>query len=136
MKGNDLNIKLQKKKAPLDRRDAERVHAPFRITFAPESGPRIGTDKGMLADVSMTGCKIASRYPPVFGSKITLFLDLQDGQPALCLPGTTVCRVVGEVFGVKFPAMRSEDRRRLQALVLKWVTQSDSPELRTAFRIV
>ena len=59
----------------------------------------------MLADVSMTGCKIASRYPPVVGSKITLFLDLQDGQPALCLPGTTVCRVMGEVFGVKFSTM-------------------------------
>jgi c-di-GMP-binding flagellar brake protein YcgR len=136
MIGDDLKIKIQKQKAPLDRRDAKRVHAPFRITFVPEAGPRVGTEKGMLADISMTGCKIASRHPPMVGSKITLFLDLQDGQPCLCLPDTSVCRVVGEVFGVQFPAIASEDRRRLQALVLKWVTQSDSPEPRTAFRIV
>jgi len=138
MKSGQLNVSINLKKAHalLDRRYAERALVRYRIAYEGEEAFHGCTGEGQLQDLSKTGCKIVSLNPPRLGSRITLTLYLPDGNPPMNLVGTTVCRVSGHTFGIKFPPLTSEERKRLQAIILKRVTLSDSPRERAAFRIV
>jgi c-di-GMP-binding flagellar brake protein YcgR len=138
MKSSPLNLRINPKKthALLDRRYAERVPVHYRITYEGEKDFDECTGEGTLRDLSKTGCQVISLKPPALGSRITLTLSLPDGKPPLCLVGATVCRVAGHVCGVRFPAMASEERKRVQDMILKRVTLSGSARQRAAFRIV
>lgn len=138
MKSNPLNLTIDPKKAHalLDRRYAERAPVHYRISYAGEKDVAGGRYEGTLRNLSKTGCQVMSLNPPALGSRITLTLELLDGEPPLCLAGTTVCRVAGHVFGAKFAPLTSEARKRIQATIFKRVTLADSPRQRAAFRII
>ena len=70
----------QKAHSLLDRRYAERVPIRYRITYSGEEGARIVRGEGALKDLSKTGCKILGAATISLGSRLTLFLDLEDGQ--------------------------------------------------------
>ena len=67
------------------------------------------------------------------GQTITVVLDLKDGQGPLSLSGALVKWSNEESFGVKFPALTHDQRKRLQELVLKFVSLEGGNY--TAFRI-
>ena len=80
-----LKINNQKPHSLLDRRYAERVPIRYRINYSGEEGARIVTGEGTLKDLSKTGCKILGATTSSLGSRITLLLDLEDGQPPMRL---------------------------------------------------
>lgn|SRR5262245_14758580 len=132
----DLGIDARKAHALLDRREAERVSIECQVTYTPEDGLGGGSQVGTLRDLAKTGCQILSVQPPATGSRITLTLHLPDGQTPMCLVGTTVCQVKGNVFGVQFPPLTSDERRRLQTVIFQRATRGESSGKRAAFRIV
>ncbi len=120
----------------LDRRGAERAPIECPVNFVSEERLNDWSKiEGTLCDLSKTGCQIFSPRPPAQGTQITLTLLLPDGLPPLRLIGTTVRHVRGRVFGAEFLALTPEERRRLQALIFKYVTWSVYSLRRPAFRI-
>ncbi len=121
----------------LDRRGAERAPVVCPVRFSSEERYGDGSNvEGTLCDLSKTGCKIFSLIPPRKGAQITLFLQLPDGMPPLYLIGTTVRHVQGHDFGAEFLPLTPEERRRIQAVIFKFVTWSAYSLRRPAFRIV
>jgi len=121
--------------APLDRRDAERAPIHYRATYTGGEGARLVTTVGSLRDLSKTGCKILGTRLPAMGSILTITLDLEDGQSPLMLTNATVSWITGSIFAVKFPKLSDDERKRVQAVILKHVTFSPSMDHRTAFHI-
>ena len=80
-----LKVNIQKAHVLLDRRYAERVPTRYRITYSGEEGARIVTGEGALKDLSKTGCKILGAATSSLGSRLTLLLDLEDGQAPMRL---------------------------------------------------
>lgn len=120
--------------ALLDRRQAVRVRTHYPVTYGDEATPQLS--KGFLRDMSKTGCSIVSEVSPSPGSMITLTLQLDDGKPPIRLSSTTICWSALDRFGVMFPEMTAEERKRLQEIVWKRVTLSEGTRQRTAFRIL
>ena len=75
-----LKVNNQKAHSLLDRRYAERVPIRYRISYTGEEGARIVTGEEALKDLSKTGCKILGTATSSLGSRLTLLLDLEDGQ--------------------------------------------------------
>jgi PilZ domain-containing protein len=75
-----LKVNNQKAHSLLDRRYAERVPIRYRIRYSREEGARIVTGEGALKDLSKTGCKILGTATSSLDSRLTLLLDLEDGQ--------------------------------------------------------
>ena len=75
-----LKVNDQKAHSLLDRRYAERVPIRYRIAYSGAEGARIVTEEGALKDLSKTGCKILGAATISLGSRLTLLLDLEDGQ--------------------------------------------------------
>jgi c-di-GMP-binding flagellar brake protein YcgR len=120
----------------LDRRGAERAPMECPVSFTSEERHDYRAEvEGTLRDLSKTGCQIFSLQPPSQGSQITLILFLPDGGPPMRLIGTAVRHVRGRVFGAEFLLLTPEERRRLQAIVFKYVTWSVFSLRRPAFRI-
>ena len=117
----------------LDRREAERVALCCHVSYMIEDDGFF-QGEGQLLNVSKQGCRIVGPVLAV-GSVITISLNLQDGKPPLNLAAATVCWEDGYSFGVKFPAIRGEDRQRLQELVLKFATRRGSSQDHTAFHL-
>ncbi len=138
MKANAMSpsIDAQNAHALLDRRYAERASVCHRVTYGAEDDFDACTTEGRICDLSKTGCQIVSVTPPLLGSHLALTLYLPDGKPPLCLVGATVCRVNGNVWGVTFPPLTSDERRRVLEMVLRRVSLSSSVGQRAAFRIV
>ena len=81
-----LKVNTQKAHSLLDRRYAERVSIRYRITYFGEEGARIVAGEGALKDLSKTGCKILGVATNPLGSRLTLLLDLEDGQAPMPSP--------------------------------------------------
>jgi c-di-GMP-binding flagellar brake protein YcgR len=121
----------------LDRRGAVRAPVQCPVSFLSEEQFDDGSTKeGRLLDLSKTGCRISSQHPPQQGSQITLILPLPDGMPPIRLVGTTVCHVRRNEFGAKFQPLTPEERRRVQAVIFKYVTWSPYALRRPAFLIL
>jgi c-di-GMP-binding flagellar brake protein YcgR len=126
----------QKVHSLLDRRYAERVPIRYRITYSGEEGARIVRGEGALKDLSKTGCKILGAATISRGSRLTLFLDLEDGQAPMRLTDVLVSWVAKDSFAVKFPKLSAEERKRLQGVIFKNISASSLDDRRAAFRIV
>jgi hypothetical protein len=121
---------------PLDRRYAERVPLHYQVTYTGAEGARLITSVGSLKDLSKSGCKILGTSLPAAGVTLTVTLHLEDGRAPLCLTDVTVSWIKGSVFAVRFPKLTAEERKRVQEVIWKNVTLSQSKNYRTAFRIV
>jgi c-di-GMP-binding flagellar brake protein YcgR len=131
-----LRVNTQKSHSLLDRRYAERVPIRYRITYSGEEGARIVRGEGALKDLSKTGCKIVGVTESSLGSRITLHLDLEDGQAPMRLTDVLVSWIAKDSFAVKFPKLTPEERKRLQEVIFKNISLSSLDDRRTAFRIV
>ena len=131
-----LKINNQKTYSLLDRRYAERVPIRYRITYSGEEGARIVTGEGALKDLSKTGCKILGAATVSLGSRLTLLLDLEDGQSPMRLTNVLVSWIASDSFAVRFPKLSAEERKRLQDVIFKKISLSSLDDRRTAFRIV
>jgi len=131
-----LKINNQKSYSLLDRRYAERVPTPYRVSYSGQEGARIVTGEGTLIDLSKTGCKILGAVPIPLGSRLTLLLDFEDGQAPMGLTDVIVSWIARNSFAVRFPKLSAEERRRLQEVIWKNVSVSSLDDRRTAFRIV
>jgi len=120
----------------LDRRYAERVPIRCRVSYSGEEGARIVTGEGTLKDLSKTGCKIFGSTTSALGSRLTLLLNLEDGQALLRLTDVTVSWLDKDSFAVRFPKLSAEERKRLLEIVRKNVSLASLDNRRTAFRIV
>ena len=129
-------LKNQKSHSLLDQRYAERVSMWCRISYSSQVGARIVTGEATLKDLSKTGCKILGAAPSSLGSPLTLLLDFNDGQAPMRFTDVTVSRISRDSFAVRFPKLSSEERRRLQEVILKNIRVSSLGNHRTAFRIV
>lgn len=131
-----LKVNNQKAHSLLDRRYAERVPIRYRITYSGEEGARIIRGEGALKDLSKTGCKILGAATCSLGSRLTLLLDLEDGQPPMRLTNVLVSWIAIDSFAVRFPKLSPEERKRLQDVIFKNISLSSLDDRRTAFRIV
>jgi c-di-GMP-binding flagellar brake protein YcgR len=131
-----LKINSQKAHSLLDRRYAERVPIGYRITYSGEEGARIVRGEGILKDLSKTGCKILGATTSSLGSRLTLLLDLEDGQAPMRLTDVLVSWIDRDSFSVRFPKLSAEERKRLQEVIWKHVRLSSLDDRRTAFRII
>lgn len=131
-----LKINMQKAHSLLDRRYAERIPIRYRITYFGEEGARIVPGEGALTDLSQTGCKILGIAPSPLGSRLTLLLDLEDGQAPMRLTDVIVSWIFKDSFAVKFPKLSSDERKRLQDVIWKNISVSSLDDRRTAFRIL
>jgi hypothetical protein len=121
----------------LDRRGAVRAPVECPVSFISEERfDNWSAREGRLRDLSKTGCRISSQHPPEPGSQITLILPLPDGMPPIRLIGTIVCHVRSNEFGAKFQTLTPEERRRIQAIIFKYVTWSPYALRRPAFLIL
>jgi PilZ domain-containing protein len=120
--------------AYLDRRDAERVPIGTDVFYVTDERLGCCRGQGQLGDLSKTGCKIIGPAPPA-GTTVTLVLDLEDDKDPLCISGATVTWTQSESFGVRFPKLRSEERQRLQWLVLRYATFRGRSQKHAAFRL-
>jgi len=127
-----LKINSQKAHSLLDRRYAERVPIRYRITYFLDEGARVVTGEGALHDLSKTGCKIVGVATISLGTRLTLLLDLEDGQGPMRLTDVLVSWVSGDSCAVK----SSDERKRLQDVIWKNIRVSSLDDRRTAFRIV
>jgi c-di-GMP-binding flagellar brake protein YcgR len=131
-----LKVNHQKAHSLLDRRYAERVPIRYRITYSGGEGARIVTGEGALKDLSKTGCKILGVATSPLGSRLTLLLDLEDGQAPMRLTDVLVSWIAKDSFAVKFPKLSPEERKRLQDVIWKNIRVSSLDDRRTAFRII
>lgn len=131
-----LRINNQKAHSLLDRRYAERVPIRYRINYFGEEGARIVKGEGILKDLSKTGCKILGATTSSLGSRITLLLDLEDGQTPMRLTDVLVSWIDSDSFAVRFPKLSAEERKRLQEVIFKNISVSSLDDQRTAFRII
>lgn len=131
-----LRTNQQKAHSLLDRRYAERVPIRQRITYSGEEGARIVSGEGVLKNLSKTGCKILGVAQSSLGSRLTLHLDLEDGQAPMRITDVIVSWISTDSFAVKFPKLSSEERKRLQEVIWKNISLSSLGDQRTAFRII
>ena len=131
-----LKTNQQKAHSLLDRRYAERVPIRYRITYSGEEGARIVAGEGILKDLSKTGCKISGIAQSSLGSRLTLHLDLEDGQASMRITDAFISWISKDSFAVKFPKLSSEERKRLQEVIWKNISLSSLGDQRTAFRII
>ena len=131
-----LKVNDQKAHTLLDRRYAERVPTRYRITYFGEGGARIVTGEGALKDLSKAGCKILGATTSSLGSRLTLLLDLEDGQAPMRLTDVLVSWIAKDSFAVRFPKLSPEERKRLQDVIIKNISLSSLGDRRTAFRII
>jgi hypothetical protein len=131
-----LGVKNQKSHTLLDQRYAERVSMWCRICYSSQVGARVVRGEATLKDLSKTGCKILSAAPCPLGSTLTLFLGLKDGRDPMRLTDVIVTRISRDSFAVRFPKLSTEERRRLQEVILKHIRLSSLEDRRAAFRIV
>ena len=96
----------------------------------------LSQEGGALKDLSKTGCKILGATTSTLGSRITLLLDLEDGQAPLRLTDVLVSWTARDSFAVRFPKLSQEERKRLQEVIFKNISRSSLDDQRTAFRII
>lgn len=100
-----------------DRRNTGRMLAHCHVHYRRTDGHLGVLEEGRLKDLSLTGCHIITKAALEPGHLITLVVYFNDGQLPITLPGTTVCWGTNHRFGVRFPDMTSDERRRLAAIV-------------------
>ncbi len=129
------NITINKNaSAILDPREAERMPMHSLVTYASNAEACLCRGEGKLLNLSKKGRRIVGPVLAV-GSTATISLDLDDGKAPLDFADAAVCWSDGYSFGVKFPLMTVEDRKRLQELILKFATLRGASQDHTAFRL-
>lgn len=131
-----LKANNQKAHSLLDRRYAERALIQYRISYSGEEGARIVRGEGALKDLSKTGCKILGTTTSSVGGRLTLLIDLEDGQAPMRLTDVLVSWIARDSFAVRFPKLSTEERKRLQEVIWKNMSLSSLDDRRTAFRII
>jgi PilZ domain len=97
-----------------DRRAAGRMLAHCHVHYRRTDGQLGVLEEGVLRDVSGTGCNLYTRAALEPGQVITLVLYFTDSQLPISLAGTTVCWGRNHCFGVRFPALTSDERVRIE----------------------
>jgi hypothetical protein len=125
------------KRPVLDRRQAQRVPLHVYVLYTSYGEEELPSDgEGRVRNLSKKGCQIVGTTCVVRGSLVTLSLNLDDGQPPLCLPGAIVCWTSGDCFSVKFPPLTNEARYRLQQMVLKFAALREVSRTHSAFKVI
>ena len=119
----------------LDRRQAQRVPLELHVLYTSEQGGFTCDGEGRVRNLSKKGCQLIGTTPLAAGSRVTLSLDLRDGQPPLYVSGALVCWTDGHCFSVKFPPITDVARYRLQQMVLKFAACREVSRTYAAFRI-
>ncbi len=119
-----------------DRRYAKRIPIQYRVAYFKEEGARIVKGAGVLKNLSKTGCMILGATTSSLGSRLTLLLDVEDGQAPIRLTDVLVSWIGKDSFAVKFPMLSPEQRKRLQGVIVKNIGLSYLDDRRAAFRIV
>ena len=119
-----------------DRRYAKRIPIQYRVAYFKEEGARIVKGAGVLKNLSKTGCMILGATTSSLGSRLTLLLDVEDGQAPIRLTDVLVSWIGKDSFAVKFPMLSPEQRKRLQVVIVKNIGLSYLDDRRAAFRIV
>jgi PilZ domain len=101
---------------PHERRTTRRMLAHCHVHYRRIDGCLGVLEEGVLKDVSSAGCQVITEAALEPGQIITLVVYFNDGQLPISLPGTTVCWVRNHRFGVRFPAMTCDERKRLDAI--------------------
>ena len=89
-----------------------------------------------MKDLSQTGCKILGVAPSPLVSRLTLLLDLENGQAPMLLTDVIVSWISKDSFAVKFPKLSVDEREQLQDVIWKNISVSSLDDRRTAFRII
>lgn len=131
-----LAASLKQQRPLLDRRQAQRVPLELHVLYTSEHNAMPLDGEGRVRNLSKKGCHIVGTTPLAAGSRVTLSLDVRDGQPPLCLPGAIVCWTEGHCFSVKFPPLMPEVRYRVQQIVLKFALRREVSRTHTAFRVI
>lgn len=126
----------QKAHSLLDQRYAERVQMWCRISYSSQVGGQPVTGEAILKDLSKTGCKVLGPAPSPKGSRLTLLLDLKDGQAPMRITDVLVSWVARDSFAAQFPKLSSEDRKRIQEVIWRNISLSSLNDRRAAFRII
>lgn len=99
-----------------ERRTTRRMLAHCHVHYRRIDGCLGVLEEGLLKDISSTGCQVITKAALEPGQIITLVVYFNDGQLPISLPGTIVCWIRNHRFGVRFPAMTSDERKRLDAI--------------------
>ena len=120
-----------------DRRYAKRIPIQYRVAYFKEEGARIVKGAGASKNLSKTGCSmVLGATTSSLGSRLTLLLDVEDGQAPMRLTDVLVSWIAKDSFAVKFPMLSPEQRKRLQDVILKNIGLSYLDDRRATFRIV
>ncbi len=122
--------------APFDRRYAERVPIDYPVAYTGADGTRLIKTEGSLRGLLKTGYKILGTYLPSAKCSLALTSYFEDGQTPLSLRDVTVSWIKGNIFGVRFSMLTSDERKPVQEMIWEHVTLSPSKQHRAAFRIV
>ncbi len=127
---------LQARYTPLDNRHAERVFIGCRLMYRGEVSTHRHEGQGITKDISISGCKVVSESPVTRGTLLTLSIALPDGDRPLVLQSAHVVWVSGCHFSVRFLRLNQEERKRLQAFILKHISHDSISDRRARFRLV
>jgi hypothetical protein len=95
---------------PNEKRQHRRFPVQFRSSF---SSVNIVGGEGVLADLSVRGCRIESRLAVKPGTELHLEIHLPNEPAPLGITVATVRWSRGETFGVEFTDMKDQEWKRL-----------------------
>lgn len=104
-----------------EKRQHRRVPVQFRSSF---SSVNMVGGEGVLADLSVRGCRIESRIAVKTGTELQLKIHLPNEPAPLGITVAAVRWSHGETFGVEFTDMKDEEWKRLG----NFITSVESPD--------
>lgn len=102
----------------IDRRQYERIHVNFPMSFSTDSGG----GKGMTLDISMGGCGFKSEPPPPPGAVLRLELHAPGLAQPLIVEAAVVRSVRAIYTGAEFLRLSPEEQYRLTQFVANTLT--------------
>lgn len=106
---------------PGEKRQHRRFPVQFRSSF---SSVNVVGGEGVLADLSVRGCRIESRAVVKPGTELQLKIHLPHESAPLGITVAAVRWSHGETFGVEFRDMKDEEWKRLG----RFITSMESPD--------
>ena len=107
-------LKVSDNKPPHERRVQPRFTTQLRSTF---SGGQEG--HGRTLDISIGGCKVESEMPVTVGHSFECRLHVPGLDWPLRIEEATVRWVEGNIFGIAFTHLRSEELAKLQTVLAR-----------------
>lgn len=120
----------------LDKRYAERVAVSCSVSYKGEVSTQPHRGEGLVTNLSLSGCKIASEHPVTRGTLLTLTIALPDGSAPLRLSSAHVVWVSGCQFSVRFMQLGQDDRKRIQTFLWKRISHNTVQDQRPRFRLM